>query len=100
MPDVESLVQVFESVLRVLSGCKDSERGKLLKSMFQTRYFRIVVVEDEQTVEVCGALKVQTLCLWREREKHTLRLWREKEKSAPIQKKICPGIFTVVVLFC
>ena len=37
--------------------------------MFQTRYFRIVVVEDEQTVEVCGALKVQTLWLWRDGER-------------------------------
>lgn len=26
--------------------------------MFQTNYFRIVVIEDETTVEVCGALKV------------------------------------------
>ncbi|KAL8621252.1 Glycerol-3-phosphate dehydrogenase [NAD(+)], cytoplasmic [Nucella lapillus] len=38
-------------------GCKDADLGKVLKTMFQTRYFRIVVVDDEQTVEVCGALK-------------------------------------------
>ena len=39
-------------------GCKDKEMGLLLKSVFQTPYFRIVVVDDEQTVELCGALKV------------------------------------------
>ena len=32
--------------------------GQLLKTMFQTSYFRIVVVDDEETVELCGALKV------------------------------------------
>jgi len=32
--------------------------GKLLKELFQTPYFRIVVVPDEETVEMCGALKV------------------------------------------
>lgn len=32
--------------------------GKTLKKLFQTSYFRIVVVPDEETVELCGALKV------------------------------------------
>ena len=41
-----------------VAGCTDLEMGKLLKSVFQTPYFRIVVVDDEQTVELCGALKV------------------------------------------
>ena len=35
--------------------------GLLLKHMFQTPYFRIVCVEDEETVELCGALKVSNL---------------------------------------
>ena len=35
--------------------------------MFQTKYFRIVVVDDEQTVEVCGALKVRFLLFWEEK---------------------------------
>ncbi|XP_046381936.2 glycerol-3-phosphate dehydrogenase [NAD(+)], cytoplasmic-like [Haliotis rufescens] len=38
-------------------GCKDKALGAVLKEVFQTDYFRIVVVEDEETVEVCGALK-------------------------------------------
>ena len=42
------------------SGCKDRERGLLLKEIMQTPYFRIVVVDDEETVELCGALKVCT----------------------------------------
>ncbi|CAG5135856.1 unnamed protein product [Candidula unifasciata] len=37
--------------------CKDTQLGQHLKAVFQTSYFRIVVVEDETTVEVCGALK-------------------------------------------
>lgn len=39
-------------------GIKVQEHGPLLKDMFQTDYFRIVVCDDETTVEVCGALKV------------------------------------------
>ena len=38
------------------------EYGPLLKDMFQASYFRIVVIEDETTVEVCGALKVSLGC--------------------------------------
>jgi len=37
--------------------------GKVLKDVFQTPYFRVVVVPDEETVELCGALKVSpVLC--------------------------------------
>ncbi|ESO09743.1 hypothetical protein HELRODRAFT_187732 [Helobdella robusta] len=38
-------------------GCKDEEVGILMKKLFQTHYFRIVVVDDELTVELGGALK-------------------------------------------
>jgi len=38
-------------------GCKDVEKGRELKQLFQAPYFRIAVVEDETTVELCGALK-------------------------------------------
>ncbi|KAK7092491.1 hypothetical protein V1264_008229 [Littorina saxatilis] len=46
-----------ENYCEATVGCKDPELGRLHKSMFQTKYFRIVVVDDEETVEVCGALK-------------------------------------------
>jgi len=46
-----------ENYCEATIGCKDLEMGKLLKSVFQTPYFRIVVVDDEETVELCGALK-------------------------------------------
>ena len=65
------VIRAFAILVLAISGCKDMERGKLLKSMFQTKYFRIVVVEDEQTVEVCGALKVwlfwlqEKVCPWK-----------------------------------
>lgn len=38
-------------------GCRKKDEGLVLKEMFQTPYFRIVVVEDADTVELCGALK-------------------------------------------
>ncbi len=44
-----------------VSGCKDAAKGQLLKELMQTPYFRIVVVQDEQTVELCGALKVHQI---------------------------------------
>jgi len=48
----------------IFEGCKDLEMGLVLKQIFQTPYFRIVVVQDEQTVELCGALKVfDSFCL-------------------------------------
>ena len=41
-----------------LTGCKDEVMGQVLKKLFQTPYFRITVVPDAETVELCGALKV------------------------------------------
>ncbi|PIK60701.1 putative glycerol-3-phosphate dehydrogenase [Apostichopus japonicus] len=38
-------------------GCSDEERGALLKKLFEVETFRVVVVADEHTVELCGALK-------------------------------------------
>jgi glycerol-3-phosphate dehydrogenase (NAD+) len=43
-------------------GCKSKELGDELKSLFQTDYFRIVVVTDEVGVELCGALKNVVAC--------------------------------------
>jgi hypothetical protein len=36
--------------------------GRLLKELLETSYFRFTVVEDEETVEMCGALKVIIAC--------------------------------------
>ncbi|CAL1528337.1 unnamed protein product [Lymnaea stagnalis] len=47
----------LENYCEATIGCSDAALGQNLKSVFQTNYFRIVVVEDETTVEVCGALK-------------------------------------------
>lgn len=38
-------------------GCKNVETGQMLKNIMQTDYFRIAVVDDIRTIEVCGALK-------------------------------------------
>ena len=52
---------MFLVVSFLWSGCRDAEAGKMLKTLFQADYFRIVVVEDATTVELCGALKVISL---------------------------------------
>lgn len=59
-------------------GCKDSTMGPLLRDIIQTSYFRVVVVDDEDTVEVCGALKV------------SIDL---------VQKKFCRSCYLVAVSF-
>lgn len=38
-------------------GCKDAEMGQTFKSLFETENFRVTVVTDVNTVEICGALK-------------------------------------------
>ncbi|XP_075407828.1 glycerol-3-phosphate dehydrogenase [NAD(+)], cytoplasmic isoform X2 [Tenrec ecaudatus] len=38
-------------------GCKDPAQGQLLKELMQTPNFRITVVQEVDTVEICGALK-------------------------------------------
>ncbi|XP_010621963.1 glycerol-3-phosphate dehydrogenase [NAD(+)], cytoplasmic isoform X1 [Fukomys damarensis] len=38
-------------------GCKDLAQGQLLKHLMQTSNFRITVVQEVDTVEICGALK-------------------------------------------
>lgn len=39
-------------------GCRDSRLAPMLRDLIQTDYFRVVVVDDEDAVEICGALKV------------------------------------------
>lgn len=38
-------------------GCKDAKYAKILRDLFQANHFRVVVVEDSDAVEICGALK-------------------------------------------
>ena len=39
-------------------GCKNAEEGQILKQLFHRSFFRVTVVSDVTTVELCGALKV------------------------------------------
>lgn len=43
-------------------GCKDPEAGKTLQLLFQNPNFRVRVVPDRKTVEICGALKNIVAC--------------------------------------
>jgi len=43
-------------------GCKDESLGAIFKTLFQTPNFRVNVVEDASTVEMCGALKNIVAC--------------------------------------
>ncbi|XP_061471210.1 glycerol-3-phosphate dehydrogenase [NAD(+)], cytoplasmic isoform X2 [Rhineura floridana] len=38
-------------------GCKNLEHGQILKELMQTPNFRVTVVQEVDTVEICGALK-------------------------------------------
>jgi hypothetical protein len=52
----------------LLTGCKNKHIAPVLRDIIQTEYFRVVVVDDVDTVEVCGALKVilrvKNLSVW------------------------------------
>ncbi|KAL1132422.1 hypothetical protein AAG570_010377 [Ranatra chinensis] len=43
-------------------GCKDKRVAPILRDLIQTDYFRVVVVDDVDTVEICGALKNIVAC--------------------------------------
>lgn len=43
-------------------GCKNEENGKVLKTLFNNDNFRVRVVPDRTTVEICGALKNIVAC--------------------------------------
>ncbi|XP_067934533.1 glycerol-3-phosphate dehydrogenase [NAD(+)], cytoplasmic-like isoform X2 [Watersipora subatra] len=46
-----------ENYCEATIGSRDIQQGLMLKRLLQTKYFRLVVVEDAVTVEICGALK-------------------------------------------
>lgn len=43
-------------------GCHCAENGQIFKKLLQTPNFRICVVQDLETVEICGALKNVVAC--------------------------------------
>lgn len=48
-----------ENFCETTIGCNDKHIAPVLRNLLQAHYFRVVVVEDVDAVEVCGALKVQ-----------------------------------------
>lgn len=47
------------NILYSSSGCRTDEHGPILKELFHTDYFKVNVVKDADTVELCGSLKVR-----------------------------------------
>ncbi|ETE73780.1 Glycerol-3-phosphate dehydrogenase 1-like protein, partial [Ophiophagus hannah] len=45
------------SLIKKAQGSKNAKNGKIFKELMQTSNFRITVVDDCDTVELCGALK-------------------------------------------
>lgn len=43
-------------------GCKNDDQGKVLRKLFQNENFRVRVVPDRTTVEICGSLKNIVAC--------------------------------------
>jgi len=52
----------MEKFCETTIGCKDKRIAPVLRDIIQTDYFRVVVVDDVDTVEVCGALKNIVAC--------------------------------------
>lgn len=48
-----------ENFCETTIGCSDKKIAPVLRDMMQADYFRVVVVDDVDAVEVCGALKVK-----------------------------------------
>ena len=47
-----------ENFCETTIGCRDMKIAPIMRDIIQTHYFRVVVVDDVDAVEVCGALKV------------------------------------------
>ncbi|XP_014245716.1 glycerol-3-phosphate dehydrogenase [NAD(+)], cytoplasmic [Cimex lectularius] len=43
-------------------GCKNRKYNGMLKELFETPFFRVSIVDDAETVEICGALKNIVAC--------------------------------------
>ncbi|XP_021930005.1 glycerol-3-phosphate dehydrogenase [NAD(+)], cytoplasmic isoform X1 [Zootermopsis nevadensis] len=52
----------LEKFCETTIGCKNKRIAPVLRDIIQTEYFRVVVVDDVDTVEVCGALKNIVAC--------------------------------------
>ncbi|BES96039.1 Glycerol-3-phosphate dehydrogenase [Nesidiocoris tenuis] len=51
-----------ENFCETTIGCADKKVSLALKEIFEADYFRVVCVEDVETVEICGALKNIVAC--------------------------------------
>ena len=47
-----------ENFCETTIGCRDIKFAPIFRDAFQAEHFRVVVVDDVDAVEVCGALKV------------------------------------------
>ena len=68
------------------TGCKSTEQGQLLKLLFYTTTFRVQVITDVVTVELCGALKVID----------QLHVRHEEFNHLLIERDVTPGLPRIV----
>lgn len=54
----EATIGIIFSDYFIFLGTKNAQQAVYLKQLFHTENFRINVVNDAHTVELCGALKV------------------------------------------
>lgn len=52
------MLYINHNCFSLFIGCRDKRLAPVLRDLIQTPNFRVVVVEDCEAVEVCGALKV------------------------------------------
>lgn len=52
------LMSILTYICSYVKGCKDRVLAPMLKDLIETDNFKVSVVDDVDTVEICGALKV------------------------------------------
>ena len=57
---MQTFIVLNRLVLNFTTGCKDKILAPVLKDLIETDNFKVTVIDDVDTVEVCGALKVRT----------------------------------------